>query len=140
MTWYFAACSCVSSLSHVTGCYVCDVFVATGKGSINMFHVLSALLCVFDAILFILCLEVMVVSWPTGSPALSLKNERERSHLLPSRLTPSYRPRETACVSTLSLYSTHSHIMNQSALSKRVDVHQYTAHCVVISYSKIKTN
>lgn len=77
MMWYFAAYSCDSSFSHVTRCYVCDVFVATVEGSTNMFHVLSALLCVFDAILFMLCLEVMVASWPTGSPALSLEKERD---------------------------------------------------------------
>lgn len=62
----------ISVMYH--GCYVCDMFVATAEVSTNMLHVLSALRHVFDAILFMLCLALMVASWPTGSPTL----EKER--------------------------------------------------------------
>lgn len=54
-----------------------DMFIGTAEGSINMLHVLSALLRVFDANLLVLCLVVMVASWPTGSQALSLEKERD---------------------------------------------------------------
>lgn len=80
------------------------------------------------------CYPTCAVSGGNGSQLADWKpsvesGDGERSHLLSSGLTPSYRPWETA---SASIKSTHSPITDQSALSRRVDGQQSTAHWIQI--------